>query len=143
MEPGGSGDPYAGLTDEQRTVLQQATKQGFPLGGWWQYASLTGGAFTAVEGGIQALDASYVDDFWTLPGYEGSDPTVAAARIQHDTTVKSITNKEVVLGAAPPGRRLRRRVASAITSGRPPARRCWSRTSTATEPSSPPTWTPR
>lgn len=102
MEPGGSGDPYAGLTDEQRTALQEATNQGFPLGGWWQYASLTGGAFTAVEGGIQALDASYVDDFWSMPGYEGSDPTVAAAQVQHDTTVKSITSKEVVLTAAPP-----------------------------------------
>ena len=33
--PGGSGDPYTGLGDEQRTVLQEATKQGFPLRGWW------------------------------------------------------------------------------------------------------------
>jgi hypothetical protein len=102
VEPGGSGDPYANLTDEQRSVLQEATKQGFPLGGWWQYASLAGGAFAAVEGGVQAIDPGYVDDFWSTPGYEGSDPAVAAARVQHSTTVRSATRDAIELTDAPP-----------------------------------------
>ena len=102
MEPGGSGDPYAGLDAQQRSALEEATKLGFPLRGWWQYASLTGGAFAAVEGGVQALDAGYVDDFWSMPGYEGSDPAVAAARVRHDTTAQSVTRDAIELADAPP-----------------------------------------
>jgi hypothetical protein len=90
MSPGGSGDPYAGLTAEQAGVLREVTSLGFPLRGWWQYATLNGGAFTAVEGGVRAIDPGYVTDFWTKPGYEGSDPSVQAARIQYDTTVTGI-----------------------------------------------------
>lgn len=31
MEPGGSGDPYAGLNEEETQVLKEATAMGFPL----------------------------------------------------------------------------------------------------------------
>lgn len=96
LEPGGSGDPYAGLTAAQRAALEEATKLGFPQRGWWQYASLTGGAFTAVEGGIEALDSTYADDFWSQPGYEGSDPAVAAARVQHDSTIQKVSGKDPI-----------------------------------------------
>jgi len=41
-EPGGSGDPFAGLTSQQRAVLQESARLGFPLRGWWQYATLNG-----------------------------------------------------------------------------------------------------
>ena len=30
MEPGGSGDMYAGLNDEERAVLAEVTRMGFP-----------------------------------------------------------------------------------------------------------------
>jgi len=90
MAPGGSGNPYAGLTAQQASVLREVTRLGFPLRGWWQYATLNGGAFAAVEGGVRAIDPTYVTDFWTQPGYEGSDPAVAAARIQYSTTVTGI-----------------------------------------------------
>lgn len=106
LEPGGSGDPYAGLTIEQRAALEEATKLGFPQRGWWQYATLDGGGFLAVEGGIEILDSTYADNFWSLPGYEGSDPAVAAARVQHDTTVQKVAGKGPVtltLADVPPG----------------------------------------
>ena len=90
MAPGGSGNPYAGLTPDQQAVLTEVTKLGFPLRGWWQYATLNGGGFYAVEPAVRAIDPSYVDDFWTQPGYEGSDPSVQAARVQYDTTVSGL-----------------------------------------------------
>ena len=39
LEPGGSGDPYATLTTEQRQVLQEVTAMGFPIKSWygWKY----------------------------------------------------------------------------------------------------------
>jgi hypothetical protein len=108
VEPGGSGDPYADLDVEQQAVLREVTRLGFPLRGWWQYATLTGGAFAAVEGGVKAFDGTYVDDFWALPGYEGSDPTapLRAERIQHDATVVRVAGrrtKRLVLSSMPKG----------------------------------------
>ena len=101
MEPGGSGNPYAGLTAEQRDVLHEVTKLGFPLRGWWQYATLNGGAFLAVAPVVRILDPTYVTDFWTAPGYEGSQPSVAAARVQFDATVTSVTGNSLVLDSVP------------------------------------------
>jgi len=97
MEPGGSGDPYGGLDAEQQKALRAITRLGFPLRGWWQYATLSGGAFAATAGGVRAFDGSYVDDFWTKPDYEGSDPSVRPARIQQDATV------DRVVGSPPEG----------------------------------------
>src|SRR5262249_53570959 len=90
-EPGGSGDPYAGLDAQQQAILHEVSRLGFPLRGWWQYATLNGGAFLATEGLVRVLDPSYMNDFWSMPGYEGSDPSVQAARIQHTTTVVSLS----------------------------------------------------
>ncbi len=87
MEPGGSGDPYSGLTAGQSRVLRETAKLGFPVRGWWQYASLTGGSFSAVAGGVRSLDPTYKDDFWSKPGYEGRDPAVKAARVQQAAMV--------------------------------------------------------
>jgi hypothetical protein len=101
MEPGGSGNPYQGLNAEQRGVLREVTRLGFPLRGWWQYATLNGGAFLAVAPVVRILDPTYVTDFWSQPGYEGSEPSVAAARIQHDATVQSVNGNSITLDSVP------------------------------------------
>jgi hypothetical protein len=56
---------------------------------------LNGGAFSAVEGGVRLIDPTYVTDFWAQPGYEGSQPSVQAARIQYSTTVTGIVGSPV------------------------------------------------
>jgi len=102
VAPGGSGDPFAGLSAEQRDTLKEVTRLGFPLSGWWQYATLNGGGFWAVEGAVRAIDPSYMEDFWSKPGYEGSEPSVQAARVRQDTTVKNVgEGNELVLGVEP------------------------------------------
>jgi hypothetical protein len=102
VAPGGSGDPFAGLSDEQHDTLKEVTRLGFPLRGWWQYATLNGGGFWAVEGAVRAIDRTYVEDFWSKPGYEGSEPSVQAARVRQDATVKNLgEGTELVLGLEP------------------------------------------
>lgn len=104
MEPGGSGDPFAGLSPDQQDTLREVSRIGFPLRGWWQYPVLKGGAFIAVEGGVQMIDRTYADDFWTKPGYEGSDPAMKALRIQAETKVVSLSgNAGLVLENVPAG----------------------------------------
>jgi hypothetical protein len=40
IDPGGSGDPYAGLNAEESAALKEATRLGFPLRGWWNYQTI-------------------------------------------------------------------------------------------------------
>ena len=92
IEPGGNGDPFAELNAEEHDALTEATLLGFPLRGWWNHAALTSGYFNNVAPLIPMLDPTYVDDFWTQPGYLGTDPksTIRSERFQFDTAVASV-----------------------------------------------------
>lgn len=106
MDAGGSGDPYATLTPEEKAVLREATLMGHPLRGWWQWKTLRGGAFGLVAPAVTGVDASYSDDFFTQAGYEGLDPAVQAQRVQFDTTITRVKGDPptaVTLAAAPTG----------------------------------------
>jgi hypothetical protein len=108
IEPGGSGDPYEGLNEEERAALEEATRTGFPPGAWFNYIPQGGGPLVLVASYVPVLDPTYLDDFWSLPGYLGTDPTssVAAARIQHDATVIEVISgrgKQLKLTSVPTG----------------------------------------
>ena len=108
IDPGGSGDPYAGLNPEEAGALREATRLGFPLRGWFSYATINGGALPLVAGYVPYLDPTYTDDFWSKPGYLGTDPTssVSAARIQHSATIVNVIAgppKRVELSSVPAG----------------------------------------
>jgi hypothetical protein len=118
-EPGGSGKPFAGLSPEQAAVLHEATRLGFPLTGWFEAANLSESEFSTFDTIIPLLDSSYVSDFWSLPGYAGADPDVAAARIQYDATVTSLVGSPtsgLVLSGVPSSGDLNR-AAIDVTSG--------------------------
>ena len=106
LEPGG-GDIYASLNNEQREVLIEVTRHGFPVRAWAFHETMGIGAFSILYQGIQAKDPTYFEEFWTTPGYLGADrPQVFAdARIQHRTTVTRVimSNEAVAAGAPTPG----------------------------------------
>jgi hypothetical protein len=89
VEPGGSGDMYQGLSEEQRATLAEVTKLGFPPAGWFDYKTIGEGGFPVLFPLVRMLDPGYFKDFWTVPGYEGVNPSpsLSQARIQHATTV--------------------------------------------------------
>jgi hypothetical protein len=108
VEPGGSGDPYAGLNDEERGALEEATRTGFPPGAWFNYVPQGGGPLVLVASYVPLLDPTYLDDFWSKPGYLGTDPTssVGAARIQHEATVVDVIpgrDQQLKLSSVPTG----------------------------------------
>jgi hypothetical protein len=108
IDPGGSGDPYAGLNVEEAAALKEATRLGFPLRGWWNHATMNGGPLALVAGYVPYLDPTYTDDFWTKPGYLGADPasSVSKARIRHETTVVSVISgaqRRIELSSVPTG----------------------------------------
>jgi hypothetical protein len=73
MEPGGSGDPYAGLTPYEASVLREIDKMGFPMKSWFGYKTMGLHGFAALYGGVAAADPGFFTDFWTKPGYLGHD----------------------------------------------------------------------
>ena len=85
IDPGGSGNPYATLNEEQSQALREATRFGFPPRGWWDYANMTQGALTLTALEVPIQDPTYAHDFWNLPGYAGYDDpfgTLASVRVQ-------------------------------------------------------------
>jgi hypothetical protein len=99
LEPGGSGDMYAGLSAEQREALAEVTKMGCPPRSWFdveRVANQYTGVWSMIIGLVLNGDPKYFEDFWTLPGYLGADApaSLARARVQHKTTVTKVVTRE-------------------------------------------------
>jgi hypothetical protein len=91
MEPGGSGDPYAGLNAEQASALREVTRMGFPLQSWFGWKTMGIHGFAALYGGVVMADPGYFTDFWTKPGYYGFDhpESFTGYRLQHKATISA------------------------------------------------------
>ncbi len=106
INPGGSGDPYAELNDEERAALREATLMGFPPRGWYAHETMDSGYFNFVAPLVPMLDPTYNDDFWSKPGYLGTDPKsdIGTLRFHFDTTITKVIDgffKSVELEAVP------------------------------------------
>jgi hypothetical protein len=91
VEPGGSGDMYAGLNEEERDALREVTKMGFPPKSWFGYKTMGVHGFVAVYQGMVMADGKYFkNDFWNVPGYMGANPpaSLLKARIQKVSKIK-------------------------------------------------------
>jgi hypothetical protein len=116
VRPGGSGDPFADLNSTQRAVLQEVTRMGVPLRAWDDYNYLLGLQTTDGLLGfgsvIRGIDPTYVDDFWSKPGYLGTEQSalgvlVRAAKVDHTATITQVNRDasgkpvSIVLDGAP------------------------------------------
>src|SRR6516162_5710734 len=95
VEPGGSGDMYAGLNVEERDALAEVTRMGFPPRSWFDVNRIAlgyTGVFCSLVDNIVKWDPEYFEDFWTVPGYLGANPTASLelARVQHKTTISQV-----------------------------------------------------
>ena len=92
VEPGGSGDPFEGLDDEESEALSEVTRMGFPLRSWFGHKTMGMHAFPVLYRGMATADPTYFDDFWTKPGYLGYDmpPSLRRDRVQHRCEVAAV-----------------------------------------------------
>ncbi|HEX7853687.1 MAG TPA: hypothetical protein VF503_08345 [Sphingobium sp.] len=90
VDPGGSGNPTAGLTAEQASAWREVTSMGFPPQSWFGWKTMGIHGFAALYGGVVMADPGYFTDFWTKPGYYGFDhpESFVGARLQHKDAVK-------------------------------------------------------
>jgi hypothetical protein len=95
IDPGGSGDMYAGLNAEEAEALREVTRMGFPPRGWFaaeriaiNYTGVLASIIYSVLGG----DPGYFKDFWEKPGYLGFNPpdSLKQARIVADATITEV-----------------------------------------------------
>jgi hypothetical protein len=80
LEPGGSGDMYAGLDAEETAALREVTRMGFEPRSWFGHRTMGVHAFTVLYGGMLLADPGYFEDFWTKAGYLGHDHPESFAR---------------------------------------------------------------
>lgn len=93
LEPGGCGDRYAGLNEEEKAALKEVTKMGFPPKAWYGYKSMGIHGFLVLYPGIVMADKKYFsEDFWNKPGYLGYDnpKSFVGYRIQKVSKIKAI-----------------------------------------------------
>ncbi|KAK1714091.1 uncharacterized protein BDZ83DRAFT_723281 [Colletotrichum acutatum] len=76
IKPGGSGDPLSipSMTELERSMLIEATKLGVPIRAWEQYDEVADSSHLNILQNtiIQPSDPTYVEDFWSKPGYLGT-----------------------------------------------------------------------
>jgi hypothetical protein len=92
VDPGGSGDMYAGLSAEEREALEEVTRMGFPPRAWFDVKRIAQGytgVWSMLGNNMIKYDPDYFEDFWNVPGYLGANPTesLLQSRIQHKATV--------------------------------------------------------
>ena len=80
LEPGGSGVPDVGLSDDERDALIEVTRMGFPPRSWFGYRTMGMHAFPVLYRGMRMADPGYFEDFWSEPGYLGADPPPSLTR---------------------------------------------------------------
>jgi hypothetical protein len=93
VDPGGSGDMYKGLNEEEREALYEATRMGFPPRAWFLHERLGMGPIAgSIFDQVQERDPTYFSDFWEQPGYLGAkrSASLMRARIQHKTTLTKV-----------------------------------------------------
>ena len=104
---GSRRSPYRGLNRREQQVLREVTRMGIPLRAWDDYHYLLGlsddptGPAGGVSnlyfflGTVKAIDPTYADDFWSKPGYLGTEKSdlgsfVRRARIDHSAIISEV-----------------------------------------------------
>lgn len=94
LDTGGSGNMYEGLNADETEILKELTAMGFPPMAWfpeaWGYVDP--GSLPVLTPGVKMTDPSYFEDFWSKPGYLGTQEGSSAVRdrLVFEGTVKSV-----------------------------------------------------
>ncbi|MEI2396176.1 PKD domain-containing protein [Paenibacillus phytohabitans] len=104
VSPGGSGNPYAGLDEAERTVLQEVTKLGLPLRGWMDNRYILAlddpNGLLGFGSVVKAFDPTYADDFWSKPGYLGTEKSVLGDRFRAARINQTVRITQVIHNAS-------------------------------------------
>lgn len=99
VEPGGSGDLYAGLDGDEREALVEVTRMGFPPRSWFGHRTMGMHAFPILYGALGMADPTYFEDYWNEPGYLGHRRPASLVRdiVQHRCEVAATISAQEAL----------------------------------------------
>jgi hypothetical protein len=95
-DAGGSANPFPELSPEEQDALTEVTKMGFPPRSWFGHRTMGSHAFSALYGGLAAMDPDYFSTFWTSEGHLGADRD---ASIHRDRLQWTAEVSELIEGA--------------------------------------------
>ncbi|PVH72283.1 hypothetical protein DL98DRAFT_539327 [Cadophora sp. DSE1049] len=105
LAPGGSGNPFSNLSSTERAILTEMTALGVPLSAWEDFDAVglnkTGllNNFTPlVSGAIQERDPTYPCDFWTKPGYLGTEESELGDIFRKALVLFNSTIEDIIYG---------------------------------------------
>ncbi|MDG2005209.1 MAG: PKD domain-containing protein [Novosphingobium sp.] len=92
--PGGTGDVYAGLNSEEKSVLNEFIAAGYPLAIIGRHFARLTPLVDPID--IRLADQGYEHDFWSKPGYAGANPPnyLTAAKVDGFATITDITRND-------------------------------------------------
>ena len=92
---GGTGDIYAGLNEEEKSVINEFLAAGYPLAVIGNHFPNLIPLVDPID--IRLADPTYEDDFWSKPGYAGANSPnyLKAAKVDGWATVSGITRDSV------------------------------------------------
>jgi hypothetical protein len=87
---GGTGDIYAGLNEEEKSVLDEFISAGYPLPVIGNHFKSLSPLVDPID--VRLFDPTYEDDFWSKPGYAGANPPnyLRAAQVDGFATITGI-----------------------------------------------------
>lgn len=91
VEPGSDHGMFDGLDAHEAAALKEVTAMGYPPEAWLLSGLMGDGSLPVLAPGIKRMDPEYFKDFWTKPGYYGTEPgnTAVRDRICMHSTVKA------------------------------------------------------
>src|SRR5690606_35670449 len=100
MAPGGSGDPFEGLSVHEQEELASLYRQGYPRGNEFMISEPMGQMWlwTSLADELYREDPDYFENFWTKPGYIGHDqPELVMGDLinQKCTVVRTLSGREL------------------------------------------------
>ena len=97
---GGTGDIYAGLNEEEKSVLNEFISAGYPLPAIGNHFKNFVPLVDPID--IRLADPAYEEDFWTKPGYAGANPPnyLKAALVDGYATITGVTRDAAGLPTA-------------------------------------------
>ena len=100
MAPGGSGDPFEGLTSHEREELASLYRQGFTRGNEFMISEPMGQMWlwTSLADELYKEDPTYFENFWSEPGYVGFDqPDLVEGDLinRKCTVVRTLSGREL------------------------------------------------
>lgn len=100
VRPGGSKDPFANLTALEEEILREVTTMGIPISTFEDFPSISHLEILLVMlPTVKIFDPSYADDYWSKPGYVGTEQSelgdlIRAAKIDYNATIETIERDE-------------------------------------------------